>query len=75
MFTKEKLHPIVILGLLSLATALVWVAVSVYQAIREDHAPNITDEILSPLDPSLDKKSLDKIEGARYFNEGEISPQ
>ncbi|HJY98319.1 MAG TPA: hypothetical protein VJ227_01245 [Patescibacteria group bacterium] len=69
---KKKLPSLVTVLVLTLVTALSWVGFSIYRAFTTESPPSVAEEILSPLTPTLDQETIQKIEGALYFNDSQI---
>ncbi|HJX59200.1 hypothetical protein A2V61_03740 [Candidatus Woesebacteria bacterium RBG_19FT_COMBO_47_8] len=69
---KYKTPNLVTLVVLTTITIVFWVFFSVYRAFTQQPTPAPSPEILEPFSPELDKETLGKIQGRRFFEEGEI---
>jgi len=65
--------PITIL-ILTLLTALVWVGLNIYRSIAIKPAAPVSEDILKPLNPTLDTETIQKIEAAIFIQDSEIPP-
>lgn len=65
--SSRKLPKSVTISILTLATAAVWVFFEVYRIITTKPAPTVPPEILAPINPALDQKSLEELPGRIYF--------
>jgi len=69
---KYKTPNLVSMVVLTTITVVFWVLFSVYRAFTQQPTPSPSPEILEPFSPDLDKDALDKVQGRRFFEEGEI---
>ncbi|OGM81335.1 hypothetical protein A2434_00730 [Candidatus Woesebacteria bacterium RIFOXYC1_FULL_41_14] len=65
--------PITIL-ILTLLTALVWVGLNIYRSIAIKPAAPVSEDILKPLNPTLDTETIQKIEAAIFIQDSEVPP-
>jgi hypothetical protein len=72
MKTKVKIPNLVTVLIFTLITSVVWVFFSVYRALTAKPNFDIPPQILSPLSPTLDKSTIDNIEGRTYFEDSQI---
>lgn len=72
MKSKQKSN-LTTLAILTMLTLLTWVSVEAYQRFTKKDFGNIPPEILTPLQPNLDKKVLDLIETRKTYSDEEIS--
>lgn len=70
---KKQKSNLTILAVLTMLTLLTWVAIEVYQRYVKIDFGNIPPEVLAPLTPTLDKKTLDLIESKKSYTDEEIS--
>lgn len=71
MKKKSLPKPITIL-VLTLMTAVVWVGLSIYRAVTIKPAPTVSEDILKPLNPTLNTSAIDQMESSIYFEDSEI---
>ncbi len=57
---------------LTVITIIVWVSFEVYRALTKRPDVGVPPEILSPIDPTLDANTLDKLQERMHFEESEI---
>src|SRR5258708_2714359 len=70
---KKKYPRILILAILSLITALVWGVSDVVRSFFfKKPEIKVSTEVLAPLDPTLDKQTLDAVQNALYFDPSQI---
>lgn len=65
---KTKLPSLVTISILTVITVAFWIALDVYRALTTKPAPAVSEEVLSPLDPTLDQEELDKLRNRLYFD-------
>ena len=70
---KARTPNIVTLSILSLITIVLWVFFSIYRLIMAKPAPVIPKEILAPINPDLDTRSLEKLNNRLYLDEGQLN--
>jgi len=69
---KEKSKKLVWLGVLSLVTTLVWVALDSYHQLVAQGEPEKVSHLIEPLNPELDDQVLEEIEARREYQIGEV---
>ena len=69
---KQKRPSFVIIGILTVVTIFLWISFSVYRAFTTTPSIKVPDDILKPIIPTLDSKTLSKIDQRVFFEEGEI---
>lgn len=57
--------------MLTLVTTLLWVGFDIYRAFTQKPPPSVSEEILAPVNPTLDATLLDKLTNRVYFEEGQ----
>ena len=60
------------LAILTTTTIIVWIAVESYLRLNAKDLSSIPQNVLEPLNPNLDTKTLDQISKKLYFNEEEL---
>jgi hypothetical protein len=63
---KSKLPSLVTVLVLTLVTALTWVGFEIYRAFTTTPEPSVSEEILSPITPSLDAGTIGKIQSGLF---------
>lgn len=69
---KDKLPGFVVIAGLTTLTTILWVAVAVFFKLKTEEKINVPEEIVNPINPSLDFETLNKISGMFYVEESEI---
>lgn len=69
---KQKTPNLVILGILTLITILLWIGFATYRSLTSETSVKVPSEILEPISPTLDTKTLDKVEGRLFFLEQDL---
>ncbi|EKE13096.1 MAG: hypothetical protein ACD_13C00093G0010 [uncultured bacterium] len=69
---KESLPKPITILILTLLTALVWVGLGIYRAISVKPPTPVPEEVLKPLNPTLNTKVIQKIESAIFIPDSEI---
>lgn len=65
---KKKQKPFIVkLAIFTVITSIVWVAFDVYRAFTSKPNPDVSAEILSPINPILDKEILDILSKKVYL--------
>ena len=59
---------------MTLLTALVWVGLNIYRSIAIKPAAPVSEDILKPLNPTLDTETIQKIEAAIFIQDSEVPP-
>lgn len=65
---KLKVPSSVTIAILTLITIIFWIVFGVIRIIVFKPSPSIPEQILTPLNPTLDKKTVDKIQERIYFD-------
>ena len=69
---KIKTPSIVIIGVITLITIVLWVVFGVLRIVITQPSPDIPDEILSPITPTLDTSTISELENRTHLSESEI---
>lgn len=69
---KEKTPKIVSLAILTLITSVLWIFFAVYRSITKKEEPKAVTDVIIPLTPTLDSKTITQIETRVYVEEGQI---
>lgn len=72
MKKKLKTPTLVTTAILTLITVIFWVAFEVYRTITAKPAPTVPQEIISPLNPTLDGEILNKLSQRINLTETEV---
>lgn len=59
---NNKLPSIIILLILTAITVIFWVSFTVYRVFTKEDAYVVPEEIIKPIEPRLDTKTLDEVE-------------
>ena|SRR5260221_261252 len=70
---KLKTPTAVTTGVLTLITIIFWAGFELYRAFTIKPTPTVPAEIMNPLDPSLDTKSLDGLGQKLFIPETQIN--
>lgn len=65
--------PITIL-ILTLLTALIWVGLNIYRTVAVKPVAPVPENILKPLNPTLNTDVLQKIEASIFIQDSEVPP-
>ena len=68
-FSKDVL----VLAILSLITVLSWIGFEVYRAATESSIPRVTKEMLIPIQPNLDRETIEQLKQSLTFSEEELN--
>ena len=68
----KKLPNIVVIGIFTLVTALIWGASDLFRSLSKKPETKVSDEVLEPIDPTLDQETLGKIQNTLFFDAGQI---
>ena len=68
---KQKKPNVVILGILTLVTILLWIGFSAYRSITSEAPVKVPSEILAPISPTLDTETLGEVADRLFFLEQE----
>lgn len=69
---KTKLPKIVVIAIFSLITAIVWAFFDISRSFIKKPDIKVEEAVIEPLDPTLDVDTLTLLEGATFFEEGQI---
>ena len=70
---KNKKTPSIIkLSIFTLITSIFWIFFSVYRIFTEEAPPKVSREILFPLSPKLDEKTILEIENRIFIEQNQI---
>ncbi len=69
---KQKVPGIVTLAILTVITAIFWVVLDVYRVLTTKPDPVVPEEILNPLDPTLDQGSIDLLQEKLFLQDSEL---
>ncbi len=70
---KEPKPPrLVTIAIITTTTIIFWIFFTVYRIFTTTPPPNVPEELMQPIDPTLDTEALKDIEGRVYFEEDEI---
>jgi hypothetical protein len=72
---KEKLPNIVTILIFTLVTLVLWLFFSIYRAVTKLQPASVPEEVLTPLNPSLDSTVLREIEKRGYIDESQMPQQ
>jgi len=67
-----KVPAFVTVLILTTITLVFWVFFSVYRVFTKASPLNVPANIMEPLNPNLDKNTLDLLQGRTYFEEGAV---
>jgi len=62
-----------IFSILTLFTALTWIAVEVYFTFKKTTIPKVTQEQMAPLDPKIKKEVIEALKENLWFSEEELN--
>ncbi|OGM18375.1 hypothetical protein A2686_04440 [Candidatus Woesebacteria bacterium RIFCSPHIGHO2_01_FULL_38_10] len=68
---KPKAPRLVTVSVLTTITIIFWVFYGLYELLTSEPSLNIPPEILSPISPTLDINSLDKLQQRIFFEQGQ----
>jgi hypothetical protein len=69
---KNNLPKPISILILTLLNAIVWIALNIYRAITMAPSSEVPQTISQPLNPTLNKDSVGKIESAIFFDSSQI---
>jgi len=69
---KQKTPNLVILGVLTLITIVLWIGLGAFRAFTSEAPSKVPAEILEPLSPNLDTETLGEISSRLFFEEYEL---
>lgn len=70
----QKTPSAIIIMVMTTITTVLWVFFGVYRILVSEVPPVVSDEILAPINPELDTKTLAKLGEKVYFERGETKP-
>lgn len=70
---KQKLPKIIMIAVFSLVTALVWAFSDILRSLTKPQEISVPENVLTPLDPTLNQDALTKIQGATFFEAGQVN--
>lgn len=70
---KQKKPNLVVLGILTLITILLWVGFNAYRSFTSEVPVKVPSEILEPISPTLDTETLRKVGNKLFFLEQELA--
>lgn len=73
MNKRKSLPRLVKLGIMTAFTTFVWIGFEVYRTFTSQPPPVVPDEVIAPLDPSLDTTTLNSIQGRVFFEDSQIN--
>lgn len=73
MESTKRLNNLKVTLILTTITLVSWVIFSIYQALYKPLPAVVPPEILEPLEPKLDNKTLETLQQRFYIDEGQIS--
>lgn len=60
------------IAVLSLITVLIWFGSEIFRSLSKSPETKVPDEVLTPLDPTLDEAALNKLENSLFFDASQI---
>lgn len=69
---KQKAPRLVTVAILTTVTLIFWVFFSLYNVLTSKPPNNIDPKLLEPLNPSLDRDTLGKLENRIFFEERDV---
>lgn len=69
---KDKLPNLISILILTLITAVVWIALSIYRTITTKPAPAVPANISQSLSPTLNQNAVSKIESSIFLSGNQI---
>jgi len=70
---NKKERPFLVqIAILTAITTLVWIGFSVYKALTNTPEPTVSQEVLAPVDPTLNTEILESLDERLYLNDEEI---
>lgn len=67
-FGKDAL----ILSIMTLITVLIWIGFDVYRALTKTEIPQILQKQIAPLNPQIDRETIEKIKTKETISEEEL---
>lgn len=69
---EQKTPNLVVVGVLTLITIILWIGFGAFRAITSEVPPKVPAEILESFSPNLDTETLGKISSRLFFEEYEL---
>lgn len=69
---KSKAPTSVTTAILTLITIIFWAGFEIYHSITTKPVPPVSAEIINPIDPTLDTKTLDSLLGRTFLIDNDI---
>jgi len=69
---KPKIPNFIVILILTLVTIVVWVGFEAYNNLTNSEEIELSEEVIEPLTPTLDKEALDNVNQRLFFEESEI---
>lgn len=63
---KTKLPSVIVLLILTTITTLFWISFKIYRVFITDTTPDIPEEVIMQIDPTLDVKTLNEMKTRIY---------
>lgn len=70
---KPKAPKLITVAILTTITIVTWIFFSVYNVLTKKPPVTVPEEILAPVDPTLNSQALDKLENRIYFEENDVA--
>lgn len=70
---KQKLPTIVVIAILTLITTLLWAFFDITRAFLKKPDIKVEASTIVPIDPSLDLETLNLLQSATFFEEGQVA--
>jgi hypothetical protein len=68
---KKKLPNLINIAIVTLVTIVAWIGFSVFREVTKEPEPTVAQEVLIPLDPTLNTTTLSQIESRFYVSDQE----
>ena len=69
---KPKPPQLVTVAIFTTITVIFWIFFEVYETLSSAPSVSVNEDILSPLNPTLDTATLQKLEIRTFFNESDV---
>lgn len=69
---RNKLPSLITVLILTLVTTVMWVSLSIYRAFSQKPTPSVPQEIVNPLTPTLDQKTMTQIGSSVFLDDSQI---
>jgi len=70
---KPKSPKLVTVAIFTTITTIFWVFTGLYNIITSSPPANVDPKLLEPINPTLDKDALDRLDGRIFFEQGETT--